>query len=192
MEKLKIFNGKVSLTRYGLYLVFAVIVLFFCFTNPNFLTFSNLMLILQQMAPFGVAAIGMIFVLILGGIDISVGRVMFISGVVVGEVMMHLPEGLYNSPWLLLIAYAIAIAVGIVFGLINGVLVTKLNIFPFMATLVIGYIARGLGLTIAGLTKYDVSALGVVSNSRIPGHGNNHELCLENDKIRKTDNGYWK
>ena len=169
MEKLKIFNGKVNLSRYGLYLVFAIIVLFFCFTNPNFLTYSNFMLILQQMAPFGVAAIGMIFVLILGGIDISVGRVMFISGVVVGEIMMHLPEGLYNSPWLFLIAYAVAILVGAIFGLINGVLVTKLNIFPFMATLVIGYIARGLGLTIAGLTKYDVSALGVISNSRILG-----------------------
>ena len=46
-------------SKYGLYIVFAVMVVVLCFTNRNFATFSNFMLILQQMAPFGVAAIGM-------------------------------------------------------------------------------------------------------------------------------------
>lgn len=155
--------------KYGLYIVFAVMVVMLCFTNKNFATFSNFMLILQQMAPFGVAAIGMIFVLITAGIDISVGRVMFISGVIVGEIITRMPPELLASPWVFVISFGVAILVGALFGAINGFLITKLNIYPFMATLLMGYIARGLGLTIAGNTKYDVSVLGRVANSRILG-----------------------
>lgn len=155
--------------KYGLYIVFAVMVVMLCFTNKNFATFSNFMLILQQMAPFGVAAIGMIFVLITAGIDISVGRVMFISGVIVGEIITRMSPELLASPWVFVISFGVAILVGALFGAINGFLITKLNIYPFMATLLMGYIARGLGLTIAGNTKYDVSVLGRVANSRILG-----------------------
>ena len=160
---------KQVLSKYGLYTVFCVLVFVLCFTNKNFLTFSNFMLILQQMAPFGVATIGMILVLITGGIDISVGRVMFISGVVVGEIIAAAPPALMNSPWLFAVCFGVAIIVGGIFGTINGVLITKLKIFPFMATLLVGYIARGLGLTIAGVTKYDVAILGNVANSRVLG-----------------------
>ncbi|MCI9680983.1 MAG: ABC transporter permease [Lachnospiraceae bacterium] len=156
-------------SKYGLYIVFAVMVVVLCFTNRNFATFSNFMLILQQMAPFGVAAIGMIFVLITAGIDISVGRVMFISGVIVGEIITRMPPGLLESPWVFVISFGAAVLVGALFGAVNGLLITKLNIYPFMATLLMGYIARGLGLTIAGNTKYDVSVLGKLANSRILG-----------------------
>ncbi len=156
-------------SKYGLYIVFAVMVVVLCFTNRNFATFSNFMLILQQMAPFGVAAIGMIFVLITAGIDISVGRVMFISGVIVGEIITRMPPGLLESPWVFVISFGAAVLVGALFGAVNGLLITKLNIYPFMATLLMGYIARGLGLTIAGNTKYDVSVLGKLATSRILG-----------------------
>lgn len=156
-------------SKYGLYIVFAVMVVALCFSNKNFATFSNFMLILQQMAPFGVAVIGMIFVLITAGIDISVGRVMFISGVVVGEIITHMSPEMLASPWVFVVSFGVAILVGALFGAINGLLITKLNIYPFMATLLMGYIARGLGLTIAGNTKYDVSVLGRIANSRILG-----------------------
>lgn len=162
-------SGISIVSKYGQYIVFALLILAFSFTNKNFLTFSNFTLILQQMAPFGVATIGMIFVLITAGIDISVGRIMFISGVVVGEILLHLPTSLLNSPLLFVICFGAAILVGALFGLVNGLLITKLNIYPFMATLLVGYIARGIGLTIAGITKYDVSVLGKIANSRIVG-----------------------
>ncbi len=162
-------------SKYGLYIVFAVMVVVLCFTNRNFATFSNFMLILQQMAPFGVAAIGMIFVLIIADYlhekytVISVGRVMFISGVIVGEIITRMPPGLLESPWVFVISFGAAVLVGALFGAVNGLLITKLNIYPFMATLLMGYIARGLGLTIAGNTKYDVSVLGKLATSRILG-----------------------
>lgn len=157
------------LSKYGLYLVIAIMVIALCFVNKNFATYSNFVLILQQMAPFGVATIGMIFVLITAGIDISAGRVMFISGVVVGEILLKLPASVLESPFVFVICFGAAMFVGAAFGLMNGLLITKLKIYPFMATLLMGYIARGLGLTIAGNTKYDVSILGTISNSRIFG-----------------------
>ena len=168
-DKISKRSTKQLISEYGIYMVFAIIIVALCFTNKNFATFSNFTLILQQMAPFGVASIGMIFVLIVAGIDISVGRNMFISGVIVGEIIMHAPESLLNSPWLFIICFLVAVIVGALVGLCNGLLITKLNISPFMATLLMGYIARGTGLTIAGITKYDVSILGKVSNSSIAG-----------------------
>lgn len=155
--------------KYGIYLVFIALIIFFSFSNSSFLTVSNFLLMFQQLAPFGVAVIGMTFVLITAGIDISVGRVMFVSCVVVGEVIMALPQNIVESPLIYLISFGIVIVIGGLFGLANGLLITKLKMYPFIATLIAGYIARGIGLTIAGMTKYDVSALSYVANGKILG-----------------------
>lgn len=160
---------KQNLSKYGIYVVIVLLIILFSFSNPEFLTVNNFLLMLQQLSPLGIAVIGMTYVLFVGNIDISVGRVMYVSCVVVGEVIRALPENILSSPLLYLICFAIVIAIGAAFGLVNGLLVAKLNIFPFLVTLVTGYIARGIGLTIAGVNKYDVSILAPVTNARVGG-----------------------
>ncbi len=167
--KVSEWTAKDILVKYGVYLILVVLMVVFSFVNKKFLTFDNFMLMLQQLAPFGIAVIGMTFVLITAGIDISVGRIMFISGVMVGEVLTRLPAQVAESPFVIVICTVIVMAVGAAFGLANGLLITKMKIYPFIATLIMGYIARGLGLSIAGITKYDVSVLGKVTNARIGG-----------------------
>lgn len=157
------------LLKYGIYGVFIVLIVFFSISNPSFLTFDNILLMLQQLSPFGIAVIGLTFVLITGGIDISVGRVMFVSCVVVGEILSVLPPAIMESPLLYLICFGVVIVFGGAFGFFNGILIAKFKIAPFLATLVSGYIARGVGLSIAGITKYDVSVISPISNGRVAG-----------------------
>ena len=166
---IKNMSVKQFLIKYGIFLVIILLIILFSFSNAEFFTLSNFMLMFQQLSPFGIAVIGMIFVLLTGGIDISVGRVMFVSCVVVGEAIRALPESIIASPLLYVICFGIVITIGAVFGLVNGLLITKLRIYPFLATLVTGYIARGIGLTLAGADKYNVSAIADVTNGRIAG-----------------------
>jgi len=157
------------LLSYGMYLVFIAMIIAFSFVNENFFKADNFFLILQQLSPLGIAAIGMSFVLITAGIDISVGKVMYLSGVLVGEAILALPSNVLSSWMLYPICFGIVIATGASFGFFNGMLITKLKIFPFITTLVTGFIARGIGLTIAGLAKYDVRVLTPFANGRIAG-----------------------
>ena len=88
------------LYRYGIYVVLGIMIIFFSTTNPNFLTLKNAMIILQQAAPLGIAAIGMTFVLVVAGIDISVGQNMYLSAILVGIAMEAMkPSGFLGSFW---------------------------------------------------------------------------------------------
>ena len=160
---------KQFLIKYGIFFVIILLIVLFSFSNPEFFTLKNFLLMFQQLSPFGIAVIGMIFVLLTGGIDISVGRVMFVSCVVMGEVIRALPENILTSPLLYVICFGIVIIIGGLFGFTNGFLITRLNVHPFLVTLVTGYIARGIGLSIAGANKYNVNAIAAVTNGRILG-----------------------
>ena len=72
------------LSDYGIYVVLALLVAFFSMGNPRFFTVENLLLILQQASPLGIAVVGMIFVLLVGGIDISIGASMFFVSTLAG------------------------------------------------------------------------------------------------------------
>ncbi|MDB5081815.1 MAG: inner-rane translocator [Chloroflexi bacterium] len=124
----------------------ALIVLIFIFSlaSPNFLQFNNIVGILLATAVNGVLAIGVTFVIITGGIDLSVGTVMTFSAVIAGEVItvgqMPVPLGILAG----LLAGGFA-------GFVNGILIAKLKIPPFIATLGMLNVARGLALVISGV-----------------------------------------
>jgi|GEM_PF-5452073 len=83
--KLKRSNDTFSVpAKYGIFIVFLILVGFFLLSNSRFFTAENLFLILQQASPLGTSVVGMIFVLIVVGIDISVGRSMFLISTIVG------------------------------------------------------------------------------------------------------------
>jgi ribose transport system permease protein len=158
------------LTKYGIYAVLAVLVVVFSRANEHFFTFDNLLLILRQASPMGIAVVGTVFVLLVVGIDISVGRSMFFISTLVGFFVTS--AGIIPLAWfadlrgIALLIFMVLLMGGIV-GLINGMLVTRFHILPFIVTLAIGSILRGVGLKVSGSSSVDVSFLGPLSNGSL-------------------------
>jgi ribose transport system permease protein len=120
-----------------------VLLIFFSVASPNFLQTSNILAILQATSVNGVLAIAATLVIITGGIDLSVGTLMTFTAVVSGVVLtfwgMALPFGILA-----------AIGAGAFCGLISGTLIARMKIPPFIATLGMMLILKGLSLVISG------------------------------------------
>lgn len=123
----------------------SLVVLFIIFSvlSPNFEKFDNIVGILLAAAVNGVLAVGVNFVVITGGIDLSIGTVMTLSSVI---------TGVFISYWGLPIPIGIlgGLVTGALIGLINGTTVARLKMPPFIATLGMMMITRGLSLVISG------------------------------------------
>ena len=114
-------------------------------TEGRFAQPRNLSLIAQQIAINAILAAGMTFVIISGGIDLSVGSVMAVAAVVAADVMVHLTQRSPTaSPALFLVALAAGIGAGGAAGAINAAAVNWLRMPPFIATLAMMTAARGL------------------------------------------------
>lgn len=108
--------------------------------NPSFLDLSNLLNLLRQISINGLIAFGMTFIILTGGIDLSVGSILALSSAFIA---LMITSGV--DP---LIALIIGVLIGFVLGAVNGLLVTKGNMAPFIATLATMTIFRGLTLVI--------------------------------------------
>ncbi len=136
-------------TFIALFVVFA----FFGLTTPNFLDLPTLVIIAQHVAINAIMAIGMTFVILTAGIDLSVGSIVGVSGMIVGLLLTRgIPVPLFEVTIFpnVVEAMLITLAAGAFIGLINGLLITRLNVAPFIATLGTLYIARGAALLISG------------------------------------------
>ena len=140
-----------NLMRLRTFIALFAVLLFFSFAAPNFLSAANLVLMSKHVALNAFLAIGMTFVIITGGIDLSVGSIVGLCGMVAGGLILHgidLRFGytvFFNIPEIILIT----LALGILIGLINGLLITRLNVAPFIATLGTLYVARGAALLLS-------------------------------------------
>ncbi len=134
-------------TYVALILVFA----YFAFVAPNFLSIDNAVLISKHVAINAFLAIGMTFVIITGGIDLSVGSVVGLCGMVAGYLVLHgIDLGLgWSIQFNTVEIVFLVCCVGIFVGWINGMLVTRLNVAPFIATLGTLYVARGAALLLS-------------------------------------------
>ncbi|MBP0580433.1 ABC transporter permease [Labrys sp. LIt4] len=131
--------------------LFAVLI-FFSLAAPNFLSTANLILMSKHVALNAFLAMGMTFVIVTGGIDLSVGSIVGLCGMVAGGLILNgldLRIG-YTIFFNIYEVMAITLLVGILIGAVNGLLITKLNVAPFIATLGTLYIARGLALLSSG------------------------------------------
>jgi ribose/xylose/arabinose/galactoside ABC-type transport system permease subunit len=106
--------------------------------TPHFLTVSNLLNVAEQAAIIAIVAVGMTFVIITGGIDLSVGSVLAFAGVVMASVL--------HKEVPLPVALAVALGTGLFCGLVNGALITVGRLPPFIATLGMMSVARGTAL----------------------------------------------
>lgn len=111
--------------------------------TDRFLTFDNLFSVFRSFSFVGIMAIGMCLVIIAGGIDLSVGSVFAFAGVISALAMTD-----WGMP--VPVAFLIGAVAGIVFGLLNGILITKLKLPPFIATLGTLSVARGLSYALSG------------------------------------------
>lgn len=137
------------LSRFWAWIFLLAMVIFFSIAGNGFLTPFNLQSILANMAILTIIAAGQTYVIISGGIDLSAGWVMGMTAVVSATVMNSFPEG---SPlWLIVLSGAVVgLIAAWIAGLVNGVLIAKLNVPPFIATLGMFGIARGVGFLLSG------------------------------------------
>jgi ribose transport system permease protein len=125
--------------RYSVLLILLTIGLIFTLGSDRFLTPSNLMNIALQTSIIAIIAIGMTFVILTAGIDLSVGSVVALCGAVAAGLAVQQELGTY-------VGIALALAAGAAVGLVNGLLIVKGKMPPFIATLSTLAIARGLTL----------------------------------------------
>jgi ribose transport system permease protein len=144
------------LTRYGIFLILIIIVLTLSIITPIirgdqlFLSSRNLIQVMLQASINLIIAVAMTFIITSGGIDLSVGSIVAISGIVAALAMQA-----GASPW---IGFLIAVSTGTLCGLFNGFLINIVGLVPFIATLGTMGIFRGLGLIFSeGLPIYGFS-----------------------------------
>lgn len=125
-----------------LVMVIVVLSILFGFLNPRFLSQGNLLAVFQQIAVLGIATMSMTILLISGGIDLSIGSMIGLSGVVICKMVM---SGV-PSLWAILAGFVLPIGC----GFINGVIVSKSRCIPLIVTLGMNYVYYGLALVISG------------------------------------------
>jgi erythritol transport system permease protein len=144
------------------------IVAVFSFLSPNYLTVSNLLIMASHVAIYGILAIGMLLVILNGGIDLSVGSVLALSGVIAGALMqgveiVSLGVILFLPVWAVVV---VTCCIGGLVGAINGVLIAWFKVPAFVATLGVMYVARGVALLMTnGLTYNNLSGRADLGNT---------------------------
>ncbi len=149
-------------TDAGLWLFLLMLILFFVVMAPGFMSTTNGLNVLRQMSVLAIAAFGASFVIFSGGLDLSVGSNAALSGVLAAMAarVLDIPGGAEAS-WL------VGIIFGATFGLVNGMIITRLHISPIITTLGTLTIGRGLALLVTG----GVSLFGVPSSFQGIGRG---------------------
>ncbi len=140
------------LTRVGerwAVLFLALLVVVFSLVAPHFFAFRNFNNILYFSTTYLLLAVGETFVIISGGIDLSVGFVMGFVGVVSAIVMRDLHAAGWPQPASMTLGAGVGLALGLVPGLVNGVLVARLRVPPFIATLGTYGVANGMALNLS-------------------------------------------
>ncbi|RAZ90955.1 ABC transporter permease [Mesorhizobium hawassense] len=137
-----------TLMKLRTFIALIAVLVFFSIAAPNFLSAANLILMAKHVALNAFLAMGMTFVIITGGIDLSVGSIVGLCGMVAGYLVLNgidLQIG-YTVYFNVFEIALITLLVGIAIGAVNGLLITRLNVAPFIATLGTLYVSRGLAL----------------------------------------------
>ncbi|PRO67041.1 ABC transporter permease [Alkalicoccus urumqiensis] len=135
-------NVLLIVDKFRVFIIFLLLLVIASFISDAFFTVTNLFNVMRQVSIVGIIAVGMTLVILTAGIDLSVGSVMALTGAVVAGVMtagMPIP-----------IAILVCLIAGLIIGAFNGVVISKGNVPPFIATLAVMVIARGFTLVLTG------------------------------------------
>lgn len=168
MEKAGFFKQKIKTADFWLrnvrYIVFFALIIFFAIMSPKFLATRNVTQVLLTTVPYAVAVIGTTFVMLTAGIDLSIGATILVTGSVAVYV------GNTGAPFG--VALLAAIGAGFICGAINGILVSKFNMVPFLATLATMSFYKGLILQFGAqgyIILSNMDYMMLITNTRIFG-----------------------
>ena len=172
------------------FIALALLLIFFSLRAPNFTEFGSIILMIKHASIYGLLALGMTMVIITGGIDLSTGAVVGLAGMIAGGLLIEgirlpwMTATIYpNVPLILLIVFALAVII----GLCSGLLIARLRVPAFIATLGIMYICRGTamlrsgGATFPNLFGDSVKGnLGfdLIGSGSIPGIGIHYSIII--------------
>lgn len=129
------------------YIILAVLVIFFAILNPTFLTGRNIYNLITQSTYIIIAGMGICFVMISGGIDLSVGNQMAVCGCVAAILMLQT-----NLPFW--VVWPVCIVVGLLMGCLNGLIASKLKLFPLVVTIATSEVFKGIAYTMTSSKSY--------------------------------------
>lgn len=138
VRRLEVWRTRDLLRRYGMVLAFALLVVALSVLSSSFLTVSNILNVARQVSINAIIAAGMTFVILTGGIDLSVGSALAFSGAIIA--------GLLSTGRPVVLAILAGLTVGGLLGLVNGLIISRGKVQPFIATLAMLTIARGATL----------------------------------------------
>ena len=150
------------------FIALLVLIVIFTSLSDSFLTATNLVTMTKHVAYNALLSLGMLLVILTGGIDLSIGSIVGLSGVIAGVMLkgVHLSLFDVNAYPSVLVVVIIALILGTAVGTVNGILITRFNVAPFIATLGTMYMARGVALLISkGATYPDLGGEEAFGNT---------------------------
>lgn len=132
-----------ALQRFGIVIALVLVGAVLAVSTPNFLTTANLVNVIRQISINGILAVGVTFVLLTGGVDLSLGSVVALSGVIAASFA-------HPGDYPVVVAILMGIAAGTACGAANGLVITRGRVAPFIVTLGMMTVARGLALIASG------------------------------------------
>ncbi len=127
----------------AIWIVLVLLIIGFTIANPRFLSTTNLLIMLRQVSMFGIASIGMTFVILLGDIDLSIGSIITFVNIICAYFMVHLGMNMW-------VAILITLVVTIMIGLLNGFMISTIKMPALIATFSTQMAFQGLALIISG------------------------------------------
>ena len=159
------------ISRYGTLAAFLVLIAFNMAVTPNFLSWQTLNVNLTQVATIVIVAVGMTLVIATGGIDLSVGSLMAISGALAPMIFLGTIYPISNPVVAVTLAFIVPVVVAGALGWFNGFLITRWSIQPIVATLVLFIAGRGIAqvMTNGNLQVFKNEAFQFVALGRVFG-----------------------
>ncbi len=158
MSNKKLKNNSSSAVKQNFIIILAAVALFAVFTliNSGFASKGNLLTMAKSLVPYAILSLGVTFAIATGGIDLSIGTICFGSAVLAGSLC---GTGVTQEEGVLWLTIPIILATGLIFGVINGLLIAKCKLAPFIATLGTMMVSRGLTAVIAEAVRGTSSAV---------------------------------
>lgn len=150
------------------FLALILIIVVFSMLSPNYLTVENILIMSSHVAIYAMLGLGMLLVVLNGGIDLSVGSTLGFSGIIAGFLLQGVPINIFGITLFPSVPVVVIIScgVGALVGLVNGILIARFNVAPFVATLGMLYVVRGIALLMTGgLTINDLAGNSELGNT---------------------------
>lgn len=154
-------SSKEIISKLGPLIGLILLIIVVSIMNPSFLTISNIFNVLRQVSISAIIAFGMTFVILTGGIDLSVGSTLALTGAVAASLLAGGTDPI--------VSMGVALILGLILGAFNGLIITKGKVAPFIATLATMTIYRGLTLVYSN--GKPISGLGDHASFQLFGKG---------------------